>query len=123
MKDTVPKHIQIETVNGMCTARCTMCTWQSWTRKPDVMDNDVYRHILEKFRPHREHIQYLTLHGCGEPLLDKGLAEKVKIAREMGFSGTGFASNCTELKEHTSRKLIEAGLEDPLVQFQIFKPL
>ena len=111
MKDVIPKHIQIETINGMCTSRCIMCTWQTWTRKPNVMNSDTYRRILEKFKPYREHIQYLTLHGCGEPLLDKELAKKVKIAKEMGFKGTGFATNCTELDEHKSQELIEAGLD------------
>jgi MoaA/NifB/PqqE/SkfB family radical SAM enzyme len=44
-------------------------------------------------------------------LLDKGIAEKVKIAKKMGFKGTGFATNCTELDEHKSSELIEAGLD------------
>ncbi|MCL0086876.1 radical SAM protein [Thermodesulfovibrionales bacterium] len=84
---------------------------QTWNRKPNVMNIHTYIHTLEKFKPYREYIQYLTLHGCGEPLLDKGLAEKVKIAKEMGFKGTGFATNCTELDEHKSLELIEAGLD------------
>ena len=75
------------------------------------MDIHTYTHILEKFEPYREHIQYLTLHGCGEPLLDKRIAEKVKIAKEMGFKGTGLSTNCTELNEHRSQELIEAGLD------------
>lgn len=107
----IPKHIQIETINGVCTSRCPMCTWRTWNRKPNVMNIHTYIHTLEKFKPYREYIQYLTLHGCGEPLLDKGLAEKVKIAKEMGFKGTGFATNCTELDEHKSLELIEAGLD------------
>lgn len=107
----IPKHIQIETINGVCTSRCIMCTRQTWTRKPNVMKNDIYIYILKKFKPCREHIQYLTLHGCGEPLLDKGLAEKVEIAREMGFKGTGLATNCTELDEFKSKELIKAGLD------------
>ncbi|MCL0062411.1 SPASM domain-containing protein [Thermodesulfovibrionales bacterium] len=88
-----------------------MCTWRTWNRKPNVINIHTYIHTLEKFKPYREYIQYLTLHGCGEPLLDKGLAEKVKIAKEMGFKGTGFATNCTELDEHKSLELIEAGLD------------
>lgn len=111
MKQVIPKHIQIETINGMCTARCIMCTWQSWTRKPNVMNNDTFTGILEKFQPYREHIQYLTLHGCGEPLLDRGLAEKIKAAKKMGFKGTGFATNCTELDERKCEELIQAGLD------------
>ncbi len=107
----IPKHVQIETINGVCTSRCPMCTIQTWTRKPNVMNIHTYIHTLEKFKPYRGHIQYLTLHGCGEPLLDKGLAGKVKIAKEMGFKGIGFATNCTELDEHKSLELIEAGLD------------
>ena len=114
-KRIIPKHIQIETINGACTSRCIMCTRQTWTRKPNVMDIHTYIHTyihtLEKFKSYREHIQYITLHGCGEPLLDKGLAEKVRIAKEMGFKGVGFATNCTELNELKSQELIEAGLD------------
>ena len=107
----IPKHIQIAAVTGLCTSRCVMCTYKTWTRKPNIMKNDVYTCILEKFMPYREQIRYLTLHGNGEPLLDKELAEKVRIAKAHGFKGTGFATNCTELDETTARGLIEAGLD------------
>jgi hypothetical protein len=43
--------------------------------------------------------------------LDRGLADKVRIAKDMGFRGVGFASNCTELDEKTSHALLEAGLD------------
>jgi hypothetical protein len=75
------------------------------------MNNDTFGRILEKFLPYREHIRYLSMQGWGEPLLDKGLAGKVKIAKEMGFKGIGFATNCTELNEHQSKELIRAGLD------------
>lgn len=107
----IPKHVQIASVTGLCTSRCVMCTYKTWTRKPNIMKNDIYKCILEKFIPYREQIQYLTLHGNGEPLLDKGLAEKVRIAKSLRFKGTGFATNCTELDEVTARDLITAGLD------------
>ncbi len=107
----MPHHIQIETINGVCTSRCIMCTYSTWTRNQKVMNNDTYIRILEGLSSYREHFQYLTLHGYGEPLLDKGLDEKVKIAKEMDFKGTGLATNCTELNEHKSFKLIKAGLD------------
>jgi hypothetical protein len=107
----IPSQIQIETVNGMCTARCIMCVRDSWTRKPNIMDNDTYASIIEKFIPYREHIRYVTIQGHGEPLLDRKIAEKVRITKEMGFRGTGFATNCTELDEHRAQELINAGLD------------
>jgi MoaA/NifB/PqqE/SkfB family radical SAM enzyme len=75
------------------------------------MNNNTFKMVLEKFRPYREHIQYLSMQGWGEPLLDNRLAEKVKIAKEMGFKGTGFATNCTALDERISLDLIGAGLD------------
>lgn len=84
MKDVIPKHVQIETINGVCTARCTMCTIETWTRKPMVMNKEIFSRILEKFKPYLKGIHYITLHFCGEPLLDREISEKVKIAKEMG---------------------------------------
>jgi len=107
----IPKHIQIETINGACTAKCTMCSINTWTRKPNVMTIDDFQVILNKLSKYKSNFQYLTLHGCGEPLLDKNLYMKVKLAKDMGFEGVGFATNCTNLDENTSIKLINAGLD------------
>lgn len=107
----IPNHLQIETINGVCTARCTMCTIDKWTRKPYCMTNDEFRSILFKFVPYIGHLDFLTLHLCGEPLLDKELPEKISIAKKLGFRGIGFATNCTELDEKLSLRLIKSGLE------------
>ena len=107
----IPEHIHIEAVNGTCTSRCIMCRIEHWTRKPNIMDNESFRQIIEKFKPYRDKIQYVTLHGCGEPLIDKELAAKIKIAKEMGFKGVGFATNCTLLNKDRSRELVGAGLD------------
>ena len=107
----IPEQVLIETVNGKCTVKCIMCGISDWTRKPNIMNKDVFIAILEKLKPYQKRIPLLTLFGCGEPLLDKGLSEKIRIAKKMGFIGLGFASNCTELYEDRSRELIEAGLD------------
>jgi len=44
---------------------------------------------MNKFLKYKDKIEYLTLHGLGEPLLDKGLTEKVKIAKDMSFREQG----------------------------------
>ncbi|CAN2040817.1 Tungsten-containing aldehyde ferredoxin oxidored uctase cofactor modifying protein [Candidatus Magnetomoraceae bacterium gMMP-15] len=107
----IPKHLQIETINGVCTARCRMCTINKWTRKPNRMKKEKFEVILGKFVPYIQHLDYLTLHGCGEPLLDRGLPKKISLAKHLGFRGTGFATNCTELNPNTSTDLIESGLD------------
>ena len=75
----IPKHLQIETVNGICTSRCVMCTYKKWTRKPNIMKNDIFEKILTKFVPYRENFNYLTLHGNGEPLVDSGLISRTYV--------------------------------------------
>lgn len=107
----IPKHLQIETINGACTARCVMCNIDDWTRKAKIMAIDEFRRILTKFAPYRDRIEFLTAHGLAEPLLDRELAKKIRIAKEMGFRGVGFASNCTELDVRCSAELLEAGLD------------
>lgn len=107
----IPKHLQIEPINGVCTSRCTMCTINEWTRSRTRMKREKFEIILRKFRPYIQNLDYLTLHGCGEPLLDRGLHEKVLLAKRLGFRSIGFATNCTELNPTMSWKLIENGLD------------
>ena len=104
-------HVQIETINGVCSARCPMCTIETWTRKINTMSLEELRVILEKFVPYREKIRFLTLHGFAEPLLDREMPVKVRLAKDLGFQGVGFASNATHLDAGMARELLEAGLD------------
>ena len=123
----IPTHVQIETVNRFCDARCPMCTIKfvpdfakdapddlsnnGITRAAEIMTVDRFKEIAIKFKPYVHKIQYLSLFGCGEPLLDKTLPEKIKFAKDVvGFKGIGLTSNCTNLSEKMTIRLLEAGL-------------
>ena len=122
----IPTHIQIETVNRYCNARCPMCTikfvpdwdkesidelsYKGVSRTAEFMSLETFKIIAAKFAPHINTIRFLSLHGCGEPLLDKSLSEKVAFAKDVGFKQVGFTSNCSGLTEKTSLKLLNAGL-------------
>jgi MoaA/NifB/PqqE/SkfB family radical SAM enzyme len=109
----MPRHVQIETVGGrgMCTARCTMCTIEDWRKAPRIMKNSELFAFAADLAPFKEHIDYVTLHCNGEPLMDKRLHEKVARLKELGFRGTGFASNCTLLSQVRAEQLLDAGLD------------
>ncbi len=111
MERIIPQHVQIETINGVCSARCVMCNIEDWTRKIRIMTREEFAVILRKFLPYKDEIRFWTLHGFAEPLLDKDLHVKVRMAKELGFRGVGFASNCTELDETCAKGLLEAGLD------------
>ena len=104
-----PSHLQIEVVAGICSADCVMCTIKEVRRK-GVLSMEDYSYILSKFENHTDKLQYLTLHGMGEPLLDKTLPEKVALARDKGFPGIGFATNATHLTPEKSLELLASGL-------------
>ncbi len=123
----IPTHVQIETVNRFCDARCPMCTIKfvpdhakdapdelsnnGQSRPAEIMKLDTFKEITIKFKPYVDKIRFLSLHGCGEPLLDKTLPEKIKFAKqEVGFKEVGFTSNCSVLTEKMTNRLLEAGL-------------
>ena len=107
----IPSHLQIETSNGVCSARCTMCAFTTWTRKPYCMRMNEFLKILQKFKPYQDKIQFLSLFGFGEPLFDRELPNKIRRAKKMGFKGIGFATNCTELNWRMTGRLLDAGLD------------
>lgn len=109
----MPSHVQIETVGGkgMCTARCSMCTIEDWQKPPRIMQQAEFEKFALDLAPFREHIDYVTLHCNGEPLLDKRLHDKVAFLKLHGFRGTGFASNCTLLSATRATQLLDAGLD------------
>ena len=122
----IPTVVNIETVNRFCDARCPMCTikflpdfkpeaadefsYKGIARKAEVMSEENFRKITKKFQDYTKNITALNLHGCGEPLLDKGLPKKISLAKEIGFTNIGFSSNCNILSKDKSHKLLEAGL-------------
>jgi len=46
--------------------------------KSAVMSDDDFKKIIDKFAPHASKLKLTSLIGIGEPLLDKGLYEKIK---------------------------------------------
>lgn len=43
--------------------------------------------------------------------MDKQLPGKIKLAKQKGFKGVGFATNCSLLDETNSKKFLESGLD------------
>ena len=111
----VPKNVVIETVFG-CNAKCIMCPIEMPAkRKKGVMSSVLFKRIIDELAPYYQQIDQIDLFGVGEPLLDKGLPDKVKYAKEKGFQDVGLATNADLLGKGTAYKLFEAGLDNIMI--------
>lgn len=110
----IPPHLDIENVRDLCTARCPMCPISTKKLEPLVMSNAVFEELLQKYQPYRDRVKEITIVGLGEPLVDPGFAEKVRIAKQMGFR-VGTVTNGSLLKPALSKKILEAGIDEVLI--------
>lgn len=115
-----PKHLQVEIVAGYCPSRCIMCPIDKSPRK-QIMQDAEFQIILKRFQPYLEHLEYTTLHGLGEPLLDKNITNKIKLAKQMGFPSIGIATVGVNLTQELSSALIQSGLDTIIFSVDGFK--
>jgi radical SAM protein with 4Fe4S-binding SPASM domain len=107
-----PQGLDIGTTN-LCNAACIMCP-HSRLKKMGTMDFKLYKKIIDNCEKLK--IKSLTLSFFGEPLLDKGLIEKIKYAKEKRMD-VAFYSNASLLNEKWAKDLIESGLDSITISF------
>jgi radical SAM protein with 4Fe4S-binding SPASM domain len=77
-----PKILQIETTNA-CNAKCLMCPHKIMKREIKTMDLESFKKIFNNvMKNYGGEIQRLTINGFGEPLLDRGIIDKIKYVNE-----------------------------------------
>jgi sulfatase maturation enzyme AslB (radical SAM superfamily) len=116
----VPSIIQIATVSGICNYRCIMCPIED-SPTEEIMSNDRFRQIIERFIPYQAKQEYLSFCGLGEPTLDPHLPGKVKMAKDMGFKGVSVYTN-GQLLRRTADQLISAMLDNLIVSIDGITP-
>jgi len=111
----LPTVLMIENTN-LCNAECVMCPRDTLSRKRGFMDFGLFEKIIkEASSESRKPVTHL--HGFGEPLLDKLLPDKIRLAKEYGITRTYIVSNASRLFPETSRKIISAGLDKMKISF------
>jgi len=110
-----PSVIMIENTN-CCNAQCVMCPREKLTRKPGFMAFELFEKIMKELSSARRQ-PVVNLHGFGEPLLDKLLPERIKLAKTSGIKHTYIVTNASLLFPETSRKIINAGLDTMKISF------
>lgn len=114
----LPSSVYLELTN-FCNLRCVMCTFHSPSspflvdgnppRKRGFMDKGLAFRIVDELGSGDIPIT-LSLHGAGEPLLHKDLAEVLNRASRYRQIYVGFLTNAMLLDAEVSRRLLDAGL-------------
>jgi len=104
----LPEIVQIESTN-ICNARCVFCPRDEMHRKQGVMDDALFRKVVDDCSSLG--IRHVRLHNFGEPFVDRRLAEKVAYAKQKGIPEVGVISNGSLIDESVARAVVEAGLD------------
>ncbi len=108
-----PKFIQIET-NILCNANCSFCPHHEVKRRPKIMDDVVWRKIVDETRGLG--ITYRPF-LINEPLTDKRLGEIMRYIREDGTAKIELNSNGGLMTRDKALEILDAGIE--VIRFSI----
>jgi MoaA/NifB/PqqE/SkfB family radical SAM enzyme len=102
-----PVCLYLETTNR-CNLLCTTCPRTYEQLEPEAdMPWDLFTSLIDQY----PNIARVVLHGIGEPMLVKDIAQRVKYLKDRNIY-TLFNTNGTLLTEANGRALIEAGLDE-----------
>jgi MoaA/NifB/PqqE/SkfB family radical SAM enzyme len=107
--DELPRQVYIETTNR-CNSRCQTCIRTFRTLEPvRDLSLDEFVAIVDQFPV----LEWVALHGIGEPLLVKALPEMIRHVKERHPAATVlFNTNAILLDDARQRSLIRAGLDE-----------
>jgi hypothetical protein len=104
----LPDIVQIESTN-ICNARCVFCPRDEMQRRQGVMDEGLFRKVVDECAALGVH--HVRLHNYGEPFVDRHLVGKIAYAKQRGIREVGVISNGSLINEEVARGTIEAGLD------------
>jgi MoaA/NifB/PqqE/SkfB family radical SAM enzyme len=112
-----PVCLYLETTNR-CNLLCTTCPRTYEQLEPEAdMPWSLFTQIIDQY----PNIARVVLHGVGEPMLVKDLAERVAYLKARNIYVL-FNTNGTVLNETNGRALIEAGLDELRVSLDAADP-
>ena len=79
-------------VTNICTARCTFCQYPKHVGKKVVLELQMFKRAIDQFTAKGVKRLSLTPNN-GEPLVDKGIFDKIEYARDKGIEHVSFLTN------------------------------
>src|SRR3989338_6429580 len=102
-------YARIELTNA-CNYRCSFCPHGSMKRKLGIMDNVLYRKIIDDCLA--SGIRKINLTSYGESLLDPDVLEKIRYAKETGADYVYLTTNGSLLDQEKSKAVIALGVDE-----------
>lgn len=103
-----PYCIEIENTNS-CNSSCGVCPRQKMVREGGTMGFETFKKITDQAVINPD-VEFRFI-GYGEPLMDKGLAEKIRYAKEKKIKATRVITNGHLLDKDTALLLMNSGLD------------
>ncbi|MFA5385821.1 MAG: radical SAM/SPASM domain-containing protein [Eubacteriales bacterium] len=102
--------------SDICNAKCQWCPTGSGEalkyKKPQLMDFDLYKKIIDDLCEMPDPIKTLRLYKDGEPLLNRDLPKMIQYAKDSGrFGQIDTTTNGIALTPKLGKKLVDAGLD------------
>lgn len=103
-------------VTDHCNAECVMCPRDKHKlgREHGVMDTELYKKSADEVAALGARKVVLT--GFGEPLVDKGLEEKIRYSKSLGLN-TYIITNASLLTDKRCISILESGLDEMRLSF------
>jgi radical SAM protein with 4Fe4S-binding SPASM domain len=112
--EKIPFRVMIENTN-VCNANCIFCPHKIMKRKVGVMNMGLFKKIIEECK--KVKIEYVTIYGFGEPLLDNQFFERVEYTKSVGIQRVTTNTNGMYLDEEKIEKVFNSGLDEIYVSF------
>jgi sulfatase maturation enzyme AslB (radical SAM superfamily) len=80
-------------------------------RKKQIMDEKLFRSIIDSLIPYIGKIEMMDLFCLGEPLLDPNIPERIRYVKDMGFRNVAISTNANLLDTPMQRFLLETGID------------
>lgn len=106
-----PVELLVELTNS-CNLACLTCPQSKMKRGRGVMSLDLFRKIIDQAAA--LHIHSIKLAGLGEPLIDKGIAEKIAYAKKKKLIVKMF-TNGMLLNRQKAKQLVESGVDEVFI--------
>ncbi len=104
-------------VVNICNANCVFCAYQYREDENMVMSNRMFAAFVEQYSDLQPNSAISLTPTVGDPLVDKDVFKKVRIARKLGIKHVQFYTNAILLKRR-----IDEVLAAPLDSFEISFP-